>query len=96
MRDTITDLENWPTRDSGQPILKSTNEAFLYAQLVCNRPIESRALLHYREKTYTQLRLEREKKNPNLQAMMDLAVIAQLFREAFTETLRINNEKYQL
>ena len=38
MRETITNLAGWPIRRSGQPILKSTNEAFLYAQLILTIP----------------------------------------------------------
>lgn len=92
MRDVITDLANWPHRRSGQPILKSSNEALFYAQLVYNNPKKMDELVFYRKRIYQALRAEREKRSPNFQNMMDMAVRAQLFREAFMEAARIQDE----
>lgn len=86
------DLANWPLNLIGWPILTSTNEAFLYAQLIYNDPDKQAHLVRYRQETYAELRRERDKKDPDLQHMMDLAVTAQFFREAFMECLRIQDE----
>lgn len=95
MRETITDLANWPKRRDDQPILKSSNEALLYAQLVYDNLQKQQALANFRDQAYQKLRLERERKKPNPQRMMDLAVQAQLFRECFMHTLRILDEGLQ-
>jgi len=92
MNDIPKDLANWPLNPIGWPILTSTREAFLYAQLIHNFPHKQAHLALYREATYKQLRHEREKKDPDLQHMMDLAVTAQLYREAYMEAARINVE----
>ena len=96
MTDTPKDLANWPLNLIGWPIFTSTHDAFLYAQLIYDDPYLQAHLVKYREETYAQLRLEREKKYPDLQVMMDLAVTAQFYREAFMEAARINAEPSEL
>lgn len=93
MRHHISDLDNWPLNLIGWPIFTSTNEAMLYAQLIYDKPDKQQDLLHYREETYQELRWEREKKEPDLQVMMDLAVTGQFFRECFNECQRLKDEK---
>jgi hypothetical protein len=92
MRDNISDLANWPKTHGLQPILKSTNEAFLYAQLIYAEPDKQQDLCHYRVDTYKKLKAERERERPNINNMFALAVRAQFFREAFEECLRIKDE----
>ena len=92
MRETITDLANWPKSRNDHPILRSSNEALLYAQLIYDNPIKQGDLVTFRDEAYQMLRLERQRKYPNPQRMMDLAVKAQLFRESFMHTLRILDE----
>lgn len=92
MRDNISDLVRWPKTRAGEPILKSTNEAFLYAQLISAEPDKQQDLCHYRVDTYKKLKAERKRLKPNINNMFALAVRAQFFREAFEECLRINDE----
>jgi len=96
MNDTPKDLASWPLNLIGWPILTSTGEAFLYANLIHGDPISQAYLVRYREETYVELRHEREKKDPDLQHMMDLAITAQLYREAYMEAARINAELHQV
>ena len=93
MRHTVTDLASWPLTQTKRPILNSTKEAFLYAQLIYNDPLKQAHLVQYREEAYKALKSERESIKPNPQRMMDLAVRAQLYREAYMEASRINYEK---
>lgn len=86
------DLVNWPLNLIGWPIFTSTNEAFLYAQLIHDDPDKQAHLIRYRQQTYQELKHERDKKDPDLQHMMDLAVTAQFYREAYMEAARINAE----
>lgn len=94
MTDTPKDLATWPLNLIGWPILTSTREALLYAQLIYDDPDQIDHLVHYRKETYQQLTHERDKKDPDGQIMMDLAITAQLYREAFMEAARINHEAF--
>lgn len=93
MRFMTTDLANWPLNLIGWPILTSTKVALFYAQLIHDDPNLQAHLVSYRQETYAELKREREKKNPDLQHMMDLAITAQLYREAYMEAARINSEQ---
>lgn len=89
----LTDLNCWPLRDNGEPIFQSTNDAFLYAQLIYDLPEKQDLLDTYRHRAFSVLKFIREGKDPDLQAMMDLAVRAQSFRECLEECQRIKAEK---
>lgn len=90
----ITDLNSWPLDLVGWPIFKSTNEAFLYAQLIYNDTGKQERLPYFREVLYAELKREREKKEPNFDHMMELAVRAQFYRECLSECQRIKDEKF--
>lgn len=92
MRDIISDLANWPRRRNQEPIFRSTNEAYLYAQLIYNDPGKQTALSSYRDNTYRQLALERSKKRPNFSTMIDLAARAHFYKECLDEVDRIKKE----
>lgn len=96
MTATITDLANWPTRRDLQPILNSTEEALLYAQLIHRHIQRQTDLASYREQIYKLLSVERRRPNPDLQRMMNLAVRAQFYRECLEEAQRINAEARNL
>lgn len=89
----ITDLNSWPLDLVGWPVLKTTNEALLYAQLIYNDTHKQEHLPYYRKELYAQLKCEREKKEPDFDYMMDLAVRAQFYRECLEESQRIRLEK---
>lgn len=92
MRTKLTDLVNWPTRMNDQPILACPQEAYLYAQLICNYPKMQNDLTRFMNDTFTNLKFERSRGNPNLKIMMDLAYRARLYRECLGEVLRIEQE----
>lgn len=96
MKDTITDLANWPLNLIGWPILTSSKDALLYAQLIHDDRDKQAHLIRYRQETYAELKRERDKKDPDLQHMMDLAVTAQFYRESFMEAARINSESLDI
>ena len=93
MRETITNLAAWPHRINGRPILRTSNEALLYAQLIFKDPEKQDALVFYRDEGYRKLRKEREKQIPDYQSLMGYAVEAQMFGECFIHTLRIRDEE---
>ena len=92
MRDVISDLANWPRRINQEPIIKSTNEAYLYAQLIYDDQAKQNGLTSYREVTYKRLAVERSKKNPNFTIMIDLAARAHFYKECLDEIQRIKEE----
>lgn len=94
MSKDMTIVPAWPTRSSGAPILKTTNDAFLYAQLIYKRKDKQYALASYRQQTYRILKQVRENENPDLDYMMELAVRAQFYRECLEECQRIKDEKF--
>lgn len=96
MKPTIKRLEQWPRLKNHQPILRSTNEALLYAQLIAEDQDEQAKLQFYRNDCYIKLRWERRRKDPNLDHMFMLAFKAQMFRECLEECQRINNEPYEV
>ncbi|MBA7694578.1 hypothetical protein ES703_103191 [subsurface metagenome] len=93
MTDTLPTLATWPLNLIGWPILTSTRDALFYAQLIHDDPNLQAHLVRYRQETYAELRREREKKDPDGQQMMDLAITAQLYRESYMEAARINQEE---
>lgn len=94
MTHTPKDLDNWPLNLIGWPIFTDTKDALLYGNLIHDNPVRQASLVRYRKETYAELKCEREKKAPDLQHMMDLAITAQLYRESYTEAARINHEKF--
>lgn len=92
MRYLISDLADWPRRRNQEPIFRSTNEAYLYAQLIYDNPGKQTALTSYRENTYKKLAVERSKKKPNFSIMIDLAARAHFYKECLDEVDRIKKE----
>lgn len=92
MRDIISFLANWPRRGNQEPIFQSTNEAYLYAQLIYDNPAKQNALNSYREVTYKRLAVERSKKKPNFSTMIHLAARAHFYKECLDEVRRIKEE----
>lgn len=93
MRDIISDLANWPRRINQEPIIKSTNEAYLYAQLIYDDQAKQNGLTSYRDATYKRLAEHRSKKIPNFTIMIDLASRAHFYKECLDEIQRIKEEK---
>ncbi len=96
MRYVISDLASWPRRRNHEPILKSTNEAYLYAQLIYNNLAKQTSLISYRDNTYYHLKRERVKKKPNFTVMIDLAARAHFYTECLDEVHRINSELHPI
>lgn len=96
MKQLIANITNWPRRKNAHIIFTCTEDALLYAQLICGRPDLQDQVTMYRRHTLVDLKREREGKDPSGQRMMDLAVTAQLYRECMEEVVRIANEKATL
>lgn len=92
MKYTITDLANWPIRRNEQPIFSSTQEAYLFAQLIWDNPQIIEDLTGYLKDILSNLKYERSRKKPSLQILFDLASRAYYFRECLEEADRIKKE----
>lgn len=90
----ITDLNSWPLNSRDHPILKTSDEAMLYAQLIYNDTDLQARLPYYRKEAHLELKREREKKEPDFDHMMVLAMRAQFYRECLEECQRIKDEKF--
>lgn len=84
--------KRWPRRKSGEIVFKTTHEAVFYANLI----YDNKPLLDEIEKSLRAARdhlaIMRQRNNPNLDILMEIAVKAQLFRECLEEVIRIRNE----
>jgi len=87
-------LEDWPRMKSGDIIFKSTEEAIYYANLVDDRLVAYDLLKKWRKNTYQNLTALRAKKPMSYNRIFDLAVRAQLYREAMEEIKRLNKEGF--
>jgi len=87
------DLKTWPKSSNGEPIFRHTNDAIFYAQLASNEFNVVDSMRAYRDKARRDLQHARQRRNPNLDLLMDLAVKAQFFRECYEEIERINREE---
>jgi len=86
-------LEDWPRMKSGDIIFKSTKEAIYYANLVDDRLVAYDLLKKWRKKTLANISFLKSVKPFNFNRLMDLAVRAQLYREAMEEIQRINESE---
>jgi len=93
MNQLIANITNWPRRKNSQIIFTATEDALLYAQLICTRPDLQDQITRYRRFALTDLKREREGERRSPLRMMDLAVRAQLYRACLEEVERISNEK---
>jgi len=92
----LTDLNSWPLMENGQPFLKTSNEALLYAQLIYERPDKQKHLAICRAGIHKAIYQERDNKDPNFDIMMILAARAQFYRECLEECQRIKNENHSI
>jgi len=89
----LTDkAKQWPRRDNGEPIFKTTNDAIFYANLIAKNKRLTDDIDLYRRLARDVLKAERQEANPNSDILMDIAVKGQFFRECLDEVKRIREE----
>lgn len=92
MRMTLSDLASWPVRRNDQPIFTSTQEAYLYAQLIWDNAQIIGDLNAFHQDTLVNLKYERSCKDPKLMILADLTCRALFFRQCLEEVQRIKEE----
>lgn len=92
MVDKSTTLGNWPKSDSGEPVLNSTNDAFLYAALIYNELDKQSYLFSLRiaYKKATTALLDADE--PDFDLASVCACKCQFFRECLEECKRLREE----
>lgn len=86
-------LDDWPRRNNVEIIFRDTNEAIYYANLVEDRVAAYHYLEKWRKNALENLAAVRDRKPLNYNRMFDLAVRAQLYREAMEEIQRLNESE---
>jgi len=81
--------KKWPRRRSGEILFNTTHEAIVFAHLI----FDNKAMVDEVEKCLygarEELRIMRQRKKPNLDRLMEIAVKAQMFRECLEEVMSI-------
>jgi len=89
MVDKSTTLGNWPKSDSGEPVLNSTGDAYLYASLIYSLPEKQSHLFSLRVayKKATAALLNNDEPDFDLASLC--ACKCQFFRECLEECKRL-------
>jgi hypothetical protein len=86
-------LNDWPRRKNGELIFTTTNEAIYFANITDDRVGSYNLLKKWRINAYQDIKRLRSIKPINYNRIFDLAVRAQLYREAMEEISRLNEEE---
>jgi len=86
-------IDQWPRTRGKDPIFKTSEDAIFYGALISNHQELIDKLWEFRALAYKQIELEKQRKAPSMQRIMDLAVKGQFFREAYEEAERIRTYK---
>lgn len=86
-------LLDWPKRKDGTVILRSTNDAFYYAQITDDQVAVINLFTKLRRNCYQDIRRLKSLKPVNFDRIFDLAVRAQFYREAMEQISRLNEEE---
>jgi len=89
-------LNDWPRRKNGELIFTTTNEAIYFANLTDDSLASYDLLKKWRKNAYQNISRLRSMKSINYNRIFDLAVRAQLYREAMEEIQRLNDGKFDL
>jgi len=92
MIDKSTTLGNWPRSVSGEPMLRNTNDAFLYAKLICTLGDKQAALFNLRIGYLKAAEAILDCDEPDFDLASVCACKSQFFRECLEECKRIQEE----
>jgi len=89
-------VELWPRNKAHEPIFTSSEDAVFYGALISRHKPQISELKQLRTRVYYEIELEKKRKAPSLQKIMNLAVKGQFFREAYEEAERLNDYYFSL
>lgn len=87
-----TKLDNWPVGIFGDPILKGTDEAFWYAQLIWKSIEHQGFLIALRSRLQRACVTLLNDKKPDYDLCSCLACLSQFYRECLEECKRIKED----
>ena len=87
-----TTLENWPLGIFGDPILKGTEEAYLYARLIWQSTEHKLFLIQLRARLQKACLSLLNEKEPDFDLCACLACLSQFYRECLEECKRIQED----
>jgi len=87
-----TKLDNWPIGLFGDPVLKNTEEALLYARLIWKSVEHQGFLVTLRSRLHKACVALLNEKDPDFDLCSSLACLAQFYRECLEECNRIHED----
>ncbi|MBA7478651.1 hypothetical protein ES707_14079 [subsurface metagenome] len=85
--------ELWPRGENGEPVFRTDNDAIFYANLIYNKLALVEEIDLYRRMARREVTILRQKPDPDLDMLYEIAVKAQFFRECLDEVKRIREEQ---
>ncbi len=92
MKMELLNLEEWPTGIFGDPVLKSTSDAFLYARLIWQSVERQGFLVDLRNRIQKACVTLLTDQNPDFDLCACLACLSQFYRECLEECERIKED----
>lgn len=92
MTDLNKNLNNWPVDVYRRPILRSTEDAFLYASLISKLPDKQDFLNTLRNRARKSCETLLKDKDPDYDLIASLAFFSQFCRECLEECSRLQKE----
>jgi len=87
-----TNINNWPCGLFGDPILRSTEDAFIYASLMFKLPDKLDFLKTLRNRVRKSCETLLNDKDPDYNLISSLACLSQFYRECLEECTRLQEE----
>lgn len=87
-----TKLESWPVGIFGDPVLRGTTEAYLYARLIWNSAEHKGFLISLRSRLQRACVTLLNEKEPDFDLCSILACLSQFYRECLEECKRIQED----
>lgn len=92
MVDNNANLDKWPVGLFGDPVLKSTEDALTYAQLMYNQPDKYDFVVTLRNRVRKSCETLLNDKDPDYNLVSSLACLSQFYRECLEECDRLSME----
>lgn len=90
------EIATWPKDISGNPALKSTEDATVYATLIFNQPVLVKEIIDLNIKNLHNIGRAKRKHPFKISQLSALAITGQFYRECLDEVERLKGIPYQL
>ncbi len=90
------EIETWPSDLAGNPALKSTEDATVYATLIFNSPNKVKQIIDLNLKNIHKIGQAKRKHPFRMNQLTALAITGQFYRQCLDEVERLKGIPYQL